>query len=243
MHNRQLHALGLGVVLALSAASFSVVPAASQSAGATVADEDGSQSHGESTAAAAVQTQSDAITSLEAMKIARNETNGTVVGVRRVEADAGENGTPAYEVKVVRGNRTGSNDTGVSRRLLAVNVHATNGTILGTTTQTDEGGFFDTDESVQGITVANSLNLSTTRSAIVAADIATNNSTEENLTIRGVDLTLRDQAAANASEPPLVYVVDVENVNGGRVDILVSARRGQEGIISVEPQQGDDGND
>lgn len=238
MHRRTSYALGMGVLLVLSA---SITPVAAQS-GAT-AGEDGARPVGDVTdATVGVQTESDAITALEAMETAQNETNGTVVGVQRKQAN-GDSGTPAWEVKVVQGNRTGTGDSDVDRQLIAVNVHATNGTILGTETRTDEGGFFETDESTQGITVSNSLNLSTTRSAVNATRIALNKSGAGNVTVREVRLTLREQGEGNASTPPLVYEIDVRNDAGQRVTVVVSARKGQEGVITVETEQdGGDGN-
>lgn len=236
MYRRSICALALGAILVVSAASVSTVPVAVSSA-THAADAGGSQSTGDATDAAAAQTEGEAISALEAMRTVRNETNGTVVGVQQKRADEGGNGTPTYEVKVVQGNRTGTEETNVNRRLLAVDVHAINGTVLGTETQTDRGGFFETDENTDAISVSNSLNLSTTRSAINAAEIATNGSDEENMTVLGVRLTLRDQGEPNTTTPPLVYEVDVENVGGERVTVVVSARRGQEGVITVESDQ------
>lgn len=237
MHRRTIYSLGVGVLLVLSA---SIAPVAALSP-APAEEEQGQVVGGVTDATVADQTEGEAITALEAMRIAQNGTNGTVVGVQREEANEGDNGTPAFEVKVVQGNRTGGQETAVNRRFVAVEVHAIDGTILGTETQTDEGGFFDTDEDTEGIAVSNSLNLSTTRSAINATEIAINESEEANVTVREVRLTLRDQQEGNATTPPLVYEVEVENAGGQRVTIVVSARKGEGGVITVEPQQDDGG--
>lgn len=237
MHHRTIYSLGVGVLLVLSVSIAPVTALSLASAG----DERGRAVGDVTDATAADQTESAAITALEAMRIAQNETNGTVVGVQRTQANQSDDGTPAYEVKVVQGNRSGDEANAVDRRLLAVQVHATNGTILSTERQTNEGGFFDTDESAGGIAVSDSLNLSTTRSAVNATEIAINESEEANLTAREVRLTLRDQQEGNATTPPLVYEVEVENDQGDRVTVVVSARKGEEGVITVEPQQDDEG--
>lgn len=232
-HLRTVYSLGVVVLLVASA---SIVPVTTPAAATAGAERGGSAGHA-ADAAPVDQNESNSITALEAMEIARNETNGTVVGVVRKQVDNDANGTPAWVVKVVQGNRSAAEQENVRRTLVSVQVHATNGTVLGTRTGTGGDGFSDADESTDDAATVNSLNLSTTRSAINATHIAINESEMGNLTIRGVRLTLRDQAGANVSAPPLVYVVDVERLDGSRVNIIVSARRGQGGIVTVEPKQ------
>lgn len=240
MHRRSICALALGAVLVVSAASIATVPGTSSAAGAA-ADEGESRLTGEATAAAATQTEGEAISALEAMRLVENQTEGLVVGVQRNWTDDGEDGPPVYEVPVVQGNPTGD-QTQEDRRVLMVRVHATNETILGTETLSEDVELFDTeDDELEDIAVMDSLNMSTARSAVNATEIGINQSEQENLTVNEVRLTLRDHEDANASTPPLVYRIDVENVEGGQVVITVSAREGEEGVITVEPQSGDDG--
>lgn len=229
----------MGVLLVLSA---SIVPVALVSAATTAPGDSGGQLHDRATdAAVGVQAEDESVTALEAMETAQNETNGTAVGVQREQVGEGGDAVAVYAVKVVKGNQTQDDRAQNEQIILTVRVNATNGSVLGTETETGEGGLFEGDEDAEDVAVSDTLNLSTLRSAVNATRIATNGSAQDNLTIHGVSLELRDLETGNASTTALVYVVDVENVNGGRANVIVSARKGREGVITVEPQQGDDG--
>lgn len=221
MHDRRIYALGLGVLLVLS----SVAPVASAAASSATASADEERRPASQTTQASAEN--GTMSALEAMVLVRNETTGTVVGVRRGAANATDgNATPVYRVFVLQGNQTGENGTEVDRQLLAVTVDAANRTILDTEQRSRSGEVVEEDQQVLP---SESINLSTTRSAIKATRIGVNQSA--NVTVDEVRLQLTDN---NTS--PLAYVISVENADGSRVNILVAARRGQGGVIAVEPQ-------
>lgn len=225
MHGRRIPALGLAVLLVLGGASAPMA-AVGASSPATAADDASRMTEQSPTR---TQAGNGTLSALDAMEVVQNQTTGTVVGVRR--GTQGRNGTVethSYVVFVLQGNKSAENRTQVDRELVAMTVDAANGTITGTESRTRSDEIGEQDEQ---ILPTESLNLSTTRSAAAATRIGVNQSA--NVTVNEVSLRLTDNRTS-----PLAYAIDAENADGSGVTILVAARKGQGGVISVERNDG-----
>lgn len=225
MQRRRVSALGLAVLLALGGASAPIAAGGAPSP-ATDADEPA-----RSTDRSPTRTQAGnaTLSTLDAMEVVQNRTTGTVVGVRR--GTQGRNGTVetlSYVVFVLQGNESAENQTQVDRELVAMTVDAANGTVTGTESRTRST---DIGEEEDQIVPTESLNLSTTRSAVEATRIGVNQSA--NVTVNEVSLRLTDNRTS-----PLAYAIDLENADGSSVTILVAARKGQGGVIGIERDDG-----
>lgn len=225
MHVRRISALGLVVLLVLGGASAPIAAVGAPSP-ATVADDANQPTDRSPTR---TQAGNGTLSTLDAMELVQNQTNGTVIGVRR--GTQGRNGTVetlSYVVFVLQGNESEENRSQVDQQLLGVTVDAGNGTIVSTEPRTSSDEIAQQD--VQ-ILPSQSINLSTTRSAVKATRIGVNQSA--NVTVESVTLQLTENNTST-----LAYAINVENADGSRVTILVAARKGQGGIISVERNDG-----
>lgn len=179
---------------------------------------------------ASVTAVNESMTAVETMELVRNETNGTVVGVRR-KPNPDDNASLVYEVSVLQADQTKDDQADINRRVVTAEVDATERTVISVEQESGSDALLGGDEDE---VPTQSRKLTTTRSAVEAANVALDDSRSENRTVNAVDLTLTDNTTN-----PLVYAINVENTDD-EVRLLVSARKGESGIIGVEPQTGDD---
>jgi uncharacterized membrane protein YkoI len=162
---------------------------------------------------------------IEAMRTAENQTNGTVIGAQLSGQGAGglERSTFVYEFDVLADNGT---------RLVA-EVYAENATVIGVKATNESDGFlndiFGSDEgATDGESAEEARNASSLLSAAEAVELAANETEAER----------RNQTATEVRLSPmnesLVYNVTMIEPGGESRVVIVSAENKSEGVITTE---------
>lgn len=216
-------ALGVGAVVVLAVVGGVAVGSATTAGGPT-GEADGNAVGAQDGSKPAVSINQ----TVQAMEVAQNRTNGTVVGtqLKKEGNTALDEGNLVYEVDVLQADGTH----------LSVDVDAANGTVIGVESEGKSKEFFESVFGNQDEVPDESLDVSTLRPATDAVQIAVNNTQSDEptgrRTVTEVELEFQNDT--------LVYEVELEDVDGERRDVVVHAKKGQGGVITTEPQEGND---